>query len=114
MAQSFSGEHSIFSYGHIDCIVTHGACIVTHGAKRWRFTGFYENPIAAQRSHSWKLLKRLAGIPELKALPWVVGGEFNEILFYFGKRGGIPRGASQLSVLSDILEDCGLRDLKCK
>lgn len=55
------------SYGHNDCFVT-------HGEKRWRFTGFYRNLVAAQHSHSWKLIKSLSCITKLKSYPWVVGG----------------------------------------
>lgn len=40
-----------------------------------------------------------------------MGGDFNEILFNSEKCGGLTRDASQLSEFSDILENCGLRDL---
>lgn len=60
--------------GHIDCIIK-------EGMKEWRFTGFYGNPIASLRKFSGQLLRRLAGLQELKHLPWLVGGDFNEILF---------------------------------
>ncbi|XP_073025074.1 uncharacterized protein [Primulina eburnea] len=50
---SLSVSITSFSTGHIDFIVT-------EGNKRWRFTGFYGNPNASNRLHSWELLRRLA------------------------------------------------------
>ncbi|XP_057794871.1 uncharacterized protein LOC131011108 [Salvia miltiorrhiza] len=43
---------SSYSPGHIDCRVSNDG--VT-----WRFTGFYGHPDAAQRHHSWEMLRRL-------------------------------------------------------
>lgn len=63
-----------FSQGHIDCKVI-------HNNKKWRFTEFYGHPETRFRSQSWDLLQRLAGLHELKDLPWVIGGDFNEITF---------------------------------
>jgi hypothetical protein len=43
----------------------------------WKFTGFYGNPELAKREESWSLLKTLA---ELNLSPWLVYGDFNEII----------------------------------
>lgn len=67
--------------------------------------------MVSQRIYSWNLLRRLAGIHELKHLPWVLGGDFNEILFESEKRGGVSRPFSQMQAFSDALEDCGLREI---
>lgn len=87
--QSFSG-------GHIDCVNKYGDF-------RWRFTGFYGNPVASLRGISWKLLHRLGDIHELRHLPWLVGGDFNEILFEL-----IYESVTSLLGYLDI---CGLHDL---
>ena len=75
---------SLLSYSrfHIDTTV------ISHGDKKWRLTGFYGNPVANQRSHGWTLLRRLAG---LSSLPWVVGGDFNEIVSAQEKLEGCVR-----------------------
>lgn len=96
-----------YSLGHIDCIVK-------NGDSKWRFTGFYVNPVMSLRPHSRLLLRRLAGIPELKSLLWLVGGDFNEILFYWEKMGGQSRVPSQMAGFADTLDDCGLKDLNFK
>lgn len=70
-----------YSKGHFDCIVK-------YEEKSWRFTGFYGNPVAPLRKVSWQFLRRLAGIYELKFIPWIVGGDFYEILFESEKVGG--------------------------
>ncbi|KAK3222053.1 hypothetical protein Dsin_009078 [Dipteronia sinensis] len=38
------------------------AVVVSYNDKKWRLTGFYGHPIAAQRIHGWALLRRLAGL----------------------------------------------------
>lgn len=100
---------SIQSYfvGHIDCIV------IDQG-KRWRFTGFYGNPNANLRHHSWSLLPRLHNITELKDLSWLVGGDFNEICFDNEKLGGNLRPFSQMQAFRDVLDNCALQDLHCE
>lgn len=51
------------------------------GLTQWRFTGFYGNHVAILRNQSWQLLRRLSGIQELIFFSWLVGGDFDEILF---------------------------------
>lgn len=79
-----------YSDGHIDCTIK--------DELHWcRFTGFYGHPTIGLRYHSWQLLKRLASIHELKLLPWLVGGDFNEILYDSEKAGGVSRAFNQIS-----------------
>ena len=42
-----------------------------------RIIGFYDNPEASKREESWKLLKYLY---QRDNLPWLVVGDFNEIM----------------------------------
>lgn len=92
-----------FSKGHIDSII--------HlGEKIWRFTGFYGNPDRALRHFSWSLLENLGSIHELRHLPWVVGGDFNEILFSSEKVGGLIRNEADMSCFHEALARCELRD----
>ena len=95
---------SLLSYSrfHIDTVVT------SHNNKVWRLTGFYGNPISSQRCHGWTLLRRLAG---LSSLPWLVGGDFNEILMLDEKLGGGGRQESLMANFRTALADCGLKDL---
>ncbi|KAL5537584.1 hypothetical protein UlMin_044676 [Ulmus minor] len=92
------------SSGHIDAIVSHD-----HWC--WRFTGFYGNLVTEQRKFSWQLLVKLGSIPELSHLPWLVGGDFNEILFDSEKRGGRPRMFQQMRDFQESLVLCGHKDL---
>ncbi|BFG30893.1 hypothetical protein CerSpe_171670 [Prunus speciosa] len=94
-----------FSSGHIDAMIEG----VTQNC--FRFTGFYGNPDLASRKHSWELLHRLA---DGYSGPWVVGGDFNEVLElneYLGRR---YRPASQMRDFGMALEDCGLTSMKYK
>lgn len=51
----------------------------------WRFSGFYGNPDQRKRRESWHLLERLHD--NIK-LPWIRGGDFNEIMFSKEKKKG--------------------------
>ncbi|KAK3211629.1 hypothetical protein Dsin_016335 [Dipteronia sinensis] len=66
-------EVSILSYskGHID------ARMILKSGFQWIFSGFYGNPNSNLRANSWELLRRLRLVDNL---PWVCGGDFNELL----------------------------------
>jgi hypothetical protein len=44
-------------------------------------------------------------------IPWVIIGDFNEILFNHEKEGGNPQPDGHLNAFRDALMDCGLEDL---
>lgn len=73
-------EISSFSKGHIDAIIK-------DNSEWWRFAGFYGNPVVEKRKDSWTLLKRLFD-NDPTHLPWLIGGDFNEILYSHEKEGG--------------------------
>ncbi|XP_075524522.1 uncharacterized protein LOC142556916 [Primulina tabacum] len=50
-------------------------------------------------------------VPELHGIPWLVGGDFNEISSDSEKFGGNRRPAAQTRAFRDTLSDCGLQDL---
>ncbi|XP_073019275.1 uncharacterized protein [Primulina eburnea] len=90
-----------YSNGHIDCLVH-------ESEKEWRFTGFYGHPKVTMRHFSWEMLHRLKSIAELKDMPWIVGGNFNEICFDSENLCGIRRALRQMQ---DFRELCELQDL---
>ena len=59
------------SIAHID------ATIRFRGSNDWHFTGFYGNPETSKREDSWTLLRRLQRFDNQ---PWLVVGDFNELL----------------------------------
>ena len=91
------------SNGHIDVVVCEGA-----GAQPWRATGFYGHPDAGMRHSSWKLLELLKRQCDM---PWVVFGDFNEIVNSDEKLGWLERDASQMEMFRECLIECGLADL---
>jgi hypothetical protein len=74
----------------------------------WRLTGFYGEPKWQDRYKSWDKMRELNGQYDL---PWVVLGDFNEILFSHEKDGGNPRSQNMMQAFRDSLDDCGLVDL---
>ncbi|XP_075478858.1 uncharacterized protein LOC142519715 [Primulina tabacum] len=60
---------------------------------------------------SWDLLLRLHGMPGYMSLPWLVGGDFNEVCFDTENKGGNLRPLHQTLAFRDTLDTCSLQDL---
>jgi hypothetical protein len=82
--------------------------IIDGGNYVWRFIEFYGEPKWQDRHMSWDKLRELNGQHNL---PWLVLGDFNEILFSHEKEGGNPRPQHMMQAFRDSLDDCGLVDL---
>ncbi|KAK2665571.1 hypothetical protein Ddye_004145 [Dipteronia dyeriana] len=91
-----------YSPGHID------VRIQDEGNRVWRFTGFYGNPVQAQRLNSWTLLRRLAG---LYNMPWVVLGDFNEIMCDSENVGGSNKNWRDMARFREAVDDSNLEDM---
>ncbi|KAA3489039.1 reverse transcriptase [Gossypium australe] len=81
LSLAWRGDASIvlqsFSHRHIDAIVEEAE------GKKWRLTGFYRSLYMNEREGAWNLLRRLSNQGEY---PWLVCGDFNEILYGFEKK----------------------------
>ncbi|XP_012857002.1 PREDICTED: uncharacterized protein LOC105976270 [Erythranthe guttata] len=93
-----------YSNNHIDAEVLDK----NHNSK-WRVTGFYGFPEISRRHESWAILRQLRNH---RNLPWVVGGDYNEILSNNEKEGGLSRLPAQIEAFREALDDCGLTDLE--
>ncbi|XP_073152576.1 uncharacterized protein [Henckelia pumila] len=91
-----------------------GSFMWIEDATVWRFTGFYGHPESACRHFSWDLLYKLKTISELRDIPWLVRGDFNEICYDSEKLGGNRKAPSQLKAFKDTLEVCELPDICCR
>jgi hypothetical protein len=54
----------------------------------WRLTSFYGEPSSDRKHLSWDYLRSLHTAIDL---PWIVMGDFNEILYSTEKEGGAMR-----------------------
>jgi len=91
-----------FSKNHVDVEV----CMT--GIGLWRMTGFYGFPERSRRGDSWALLRSLAG---QSALPWVILGDFNDLLYQHEKRGGNPHPDNLLRGFGEVIDECELVQL---
>ncbi|KAA3471267.1 Endonuclease/exonuclease/phosphatase [Gossypium australe] len=92
-----------YSKSHIDVEVEEGGESIV-----WRFTGFYGAPVENERKDSWNLLRHLKrGCNK----PWLILGDFNEIIYSHEKQRGRIREERQMNAFGEALEECELNDL---
>uniref|UniRef100_A0A803Q9W4 Reverse transcriptase domain-containing protein n=1 Tax=Cannabis sativa TaxID=3483 RepID=A0A803Q9W4_CANSA len=73
------------------------------------FSGFYGSPVVAQRKFTWGLLKKLKDSAPL--LPWLIMGDFNEIISHTDKVGGPIKNDSQIDDFRNTIDASGLQEL---
>jgi hypothetical protein len=95
----------ILSYGlhHIDTIVWDDS----HHAG-WRGTFVYGEPRTQDRHNMWELLRRIK--PCSKA-PWMMIGDFNEVMWSFEHFSKSRRPERQMLDFREVLSHCDLHDL---
>ncbi|CAM8929085.1 unnamed protein product [Rhodiola kirilowii] len=89
-----------YSDYHIDAIVEEET--------PFRVTLFYGHPVTNRRAETWNLLRTLRGALDL---PWLVFGDFNEVLFGWEVKGRCVRGEWQMKSFRSVIQECGLIDL---
>ncbi|KAL6195625.1 hypothetical protein ACLB2K_031243 [Fragaria x ananassa] len=87
---------------HIDVVITE------QNNHPWRFTGIYGQPKVEKRYLTWALIKNLK---DKCGYPWVLGGDFNEIVSLQEKEGGLMRRSRQMESFQQTITDCSLRSM---
>jgi hypothetical protein len=82
--------------------------ILESPGKIWRLTGIYGEPRWEDKYKTWDKIRDLKANHDL---PWLIFGDFNEILYSHEKDGGNPRPLNYMQAFRDVLIDCGLEDL---
>lgn len=96
--------HLTSSFNHFSCLLR------WHKQQRpWHFCGFYGEPKAANRHFTWDLLQKLRIVDNG---PWLVMGDFNEILSHADKEGGGVKNDAQIEAFRNSLEICELQPLE--
>ncbi|XP_019157158.1 PREDICTED: uncharacterized protein LOC109153730 [Ipomoea nil] len=91
-----------YSKNHVDVEVR------AQNGKQWRMTCFHGHLDHSRTWESWGLLESLKA---KSLLPWVVIGDFNNLLFQYEKRGGNPYPNHLLRGFGETLDGCGLIQL---
>ena len=74
----------------------------------WRFTAIYGWP---ETHLKWKTCALISELRRVSSLPWLIGGDLNEIFCNYEKKGGIAKCQSILARFRETAEECGLLDL---
>ncbi|CAL5097923.1 unnamed protein product [Urochloa decumbens] len=80
----------------------------TPTSEPWRATFIYGEPRVEDRHRTWEILQRLK---TRSNDPWVVVGDFNEVLWQYEHFSETKRGERQMEAFRDTLDMCGLRDI---
>ena len=108
----FGGGMLLFWKDSVDVTLIHyntnifDCYVKCNSGPTWHFTAFYGAPDIQSRHLSWKLLERCKDIAP--SMPWLVIGDFNEILSNIHKQGGNLRSESQMDGFRNALDRCSL------
>jgi hypothetical protein len=96
---------NIVSYGmhHINMLIWDG----DHHTS-WHVTFVYGEQRVQDRHNMWKLLERLK---PCSSTPWLVIGDFNEVMWNFEHFSSRRRPARQMQDFQEVLPHCDLHDL---
>lgn len=82
---------------------------ITSTQETFRFTGVYGFAPRSQRYRTWQLIKTLAA--QSCSLPWIMGGDFNEIMSNREKSGGLSRAWTPMQLFRQTMAECELLDM---
>ncbi|XP_074347087.1 uncharacterized protein LOC141685909 [Apium graveolens] len=69
---------------------------------------FYGYPERAKRRDSWSLIRRLSG---LDSLPWLIMGDFNDLMYESDKQGNVPHPNYLLNGFRETITDRHLSEI---
>uniref|UniRef100_A0A803NQ77 CCHC-type domain-containing protein n=1 Tax=Cannabis sativa TaxID=3483 RepID=A0A803NQ77_CANSA len=92
-----------YSMNHFDVLVSSDNC------HQYHFTGFYGAPETHLRINSWNTLSSL--VSTTPNMPWLVLGDFNELLSNDDKDGGPPRNDALMNNFRTTIDLCDLRPI---
>ncbi|KAI5313629.1 hypothetical protein L3X38_042805 [Prunus dulcis] len=92
-----------FSKKFIDTIITDN-----QRGTHYRASWVYGTPYRDEKEASWNFLE---GVLRYTDLPWLCGGDFNEILWSFEKNGGSEQPSNRPRYLYNFMEKAGLINL---
>ena len=74
----------------------------------WLLSSIYASPRLEERKLLWG---NLANVASLHQLPWLMLGDYNELLSSHDKLGGNPLNPRQVQLFKECLDACGMVDL---
>ncbi|CAH9086594.1 unnamed protein product [Cuscuta epithymum] len=87
---------------YIDCLIK-----LSESDPGWRLTCYYAFPDASRRREAWNVLRSLA---EDNNLPWVIIGDFNDIMYDSEKNGRVEHPLWRTRGFWEAVTESGLRD----
>lgn len=79
-----------------------------HSNTQWLLSAVYAGPRYAERRLLWENLESVAS---LHSLPWIIAGDFNDVLMGEDKFGGSPININRALRFQECLDSCGMIDI---
>lgn len=79
-----------------------------HNCIPWLLTTVYASPNPIFRLDLWEYLTRLG---QVVSIPWILIGDFNQILYGDEKKGGNPISCRRLEPFQRMVSSCELIDM---
>lgn len=86
----------------------HAIVKVNSSNLNWLFSAIYASPRFRERCLLWN---NLSNVAQARNLPWIIGGDFNEMLSSDDKFGGRPIVPSRALLFKECLDDCNMADI---
>ena len=86
----------------------HAVIKVRSSTFAWFLSSIYASPRIMEQKILWG---NLAQVASLHSLPWLLAGDFNEVLCSEDKFGGLPVNLRRSQLFSNCLDTCGMIDL---
>ncbi|XP_075670153.1 uncharacterized protein LOC142639911 [Castanea sativa] len=86
----------------------HAMVTPKYSSSSWLLFAIYANPRLAERHLLWE---NLMAVFELHSFPWVIAGDYNEVLIGEDKYGGRPVNINRALRFQDCLDTCRMIDI---
>lgn len=86
----------------------HALVIPTYASSPWLLSAVYASPRFVERCLLWE---NLMAVSDLHSLPWVIAGDFNEVLMGEDKFGGRTVNIGRALRFQDCVDSCRMIDI---
>lgn len=84
------------------------AVVWTASSPPWLLSAVYASPLSTVRQHLWDYLLQMGNCVEL---PWLMIGDFNQVIHPSEKHGGLRPSTARMNAFLEVIHCCAMIDL---